>query len=206
MLRTKTHDMPENLSVMVAESVGPRDFYLRRTDGYAAYEVLRIQQIRAEYRVVLDKARLIRAIAEACMYRFKVFHLSCHGNDDGIGLSDGSSLDWLSLGRLFRKYASAEKVLVLSCCSGGYVGVTKAFQKQNIVFGFVFGSTAKDGVGFTDSCLAWSILYSRLLEYGFALDELRDTLDKINITVPGKFMYRRWHASRYLRYPRFDTR
>jgi hypothetical protein len=206
MPRTKTHRMAAPISVMVAESVGARDFYLRRTDGYAAHEVLRIQQVKTEYRVILDKARLIRAIAESCMFQFKIFHLSCHGNDDGIGLSDGSFLDWLSLGRLFRRYASLEKVLVLSCCSGGYVGVTKAFQKENIVFGFVFGSTALDGVGFTDSCLAWSILYSRLLEHGFALDELRETLDKINFTVPGKFMYRRWSGSRYLRYPRFDTR
>lgn len=140
---TKTHRKTDTISVVVAESVGPRDFYLRRTDGYAAHEVLRIQQTTADYRVSLDKARLIRAIAEAHLYKFKVFHLSCHGNDDGVVLSDGCFLDWLSLGKLFRRYASEDRVLVLSCCSGGYVGVTKAFKKENIVFGFVFGSTAK---------------------------------------------------------------
>ena len=93
-----------------------------------------------------------------------IFHMSCHGNDDGIALADGQFLDWLSFGRLFRRYASLGKILVLSCCSGGYVGVTKAFQKEGIAFGLVFGSTAKEGVGFTNSCLAWSILYSRLLK------------------------------------------
>jgi hypothetical protein len=89
---------------------------------------------------------------------------------------------------------------------GGYVGLSKALQKLGVAFQFIFGSTSSAGVGFTHSCLAWSILYNRLVEQGqsrFALPELRTTLDKINSVVPGDFVYRRWNGSVYLRYPRF---
>jgi len=198
--------MSESLSVMIAESVGRKDFYIGQTDGYAANEVLRIQQVRAAYRVVLDKPRLIRAIAEACILNMKILHLSCHGDDDGIVLTDGTEIDWLSLGKLLRRYARLDRSLVLSCCSGGYVGVTKAFQKEAVIFGHVFGSTAEEGVGFTDSCLAWSILYNQIYEHGFARSDLRRTMDKINFAVPGEFLYRRWNGSRYLRYPTFGAR
>ncbi len=198
--------MNPHLSVMIAESVGPKDSYVRRTDGFAANEVLQIQQVRTQYRIVLDLPRLIRAIAQARIGNFQVFHLSCHGNDDGILLSDGTAVNWLKLGKLMRKYANLNRSLVLSCCSGGYVGVTKALQKEDVFFGYVFGSTAKEGVGFTDSCLAWSVLYSQIYEHGFSRVELRKTLDKINVVVPGKFLYRRGNGSQYLRYPVFAER
>jgi hypothetical protein len=99
-----------------------------------------------------------------------------------------------------------DRALVLSCCSGGYVGVTKAFTKNNIIFGHVFGSTSEGGVGFTDSCLAWSILYSQIYEHGFSAANLRKTLDKINYAVPGDFSYRRWDGQTYLHYPAFAAR
>jgi len=201
--------MPEPvqaLSVLIAESVSRDDFYDRRTDGYAANEILRIQQVRSDYRLVLDRRLLVRAVNSAAAQNFTVFHLSCHGDDDGILLADEDFVDWLNLGVLLRGYARMDRALVLSCCSGGYVGVTKAFEKSGVFFGYVFGSTSVSGVGFTDCCLAWSILYSQILEYGLSAANLRKTLDKINYAVPGDFSYRRWDGQTYLHYPAFAAR
>ena len=194
------------LSVFIAESLNSEDFYVGRLDGFAANEVLKIQQVRSQYRIVLTLKLLKMAIRDASDQRFRIFHLSCHGDDDGIQLADGTNIDWLSFAELVRPFANTDRMLVMSCCSGGYVGLTKSLQKKNAIFGYVLGSTLRDGVGFTDSCLAWSILYNRLSESGFGRAELRGTLDKINAVIPGNFVYRRWDGAVYRHYPSFATR
>jgi len=199
-----------DFSVFVAESVQAEDFYEGRTDGFAANEVLKIQQVRTSYKVVFDKYHLKRAIHDAQAGEFEVLHISAHGDDGGISLTDGNFVTWLELAGLLGTLGGvpdrARKILVISSCMGGYVGLSKALQKRGVAFRFIFGSTARAGVGFTHSCLAWSILYNRFAELGssrFDLPELRITLDKINQVVPGDFVYRRWNGRVYLRYPRF---
>ena len=199
-----------DFSVFVAESVQPVDFYEGRTDGFAANEVLKIQQVRTSYKIVFDKDHLARAVRDARTGDFQVLNISAHGADGGISLTDGNSVTWLDLAELLRTFGGAPnkatRILVVSSCMGGYVGLSKALQRHNVAFRFIFGSTARAGVGFTHPCLAWSILYNRLVELGssrFDLAKLRITLDKINQVVPGDFVYRRWNGSVYLRYPKF---
>ena len=199
-----------DFSVFVAESVQPVDFYEGRTDGFAANEVLKIQQVRTSYKIVFDKDHLARAVRDARTGDFQVLHISAHGDDRGTSLTDGNSVTWLDLAELLRTFGGAPnkatRILVVSSCMGGYVGLSKALQRHNVAFRFIFGSTARAGVGFTHSCLAWSILYNRLVELGssrFDLAKLRITLDKINQVVPGDFVYRRWNGKVYLRYPKF---
>lgn len=72
------------ISVFIAESVSPADFYDGRTDGRAALEVVRLHEVRCEYRVVLDRPRLKKAVQEALKGDFGVFHLSCHGAHCGF--------------------------------------------------------------------------------------------------------------------------
>jgi len=201
-----------NFSVFVAESVQANDFYEGRTDGFAANEVLKIQQVRTSYKIVLDRNHLARAISDARAGDFQALHISAHGDDRGISLSDGDFVTWLDLAGLLIRFGGipnkAKKILIVSSCMGGYVGLSKALEKRGVAFRFIFGSTANAGVGFTHSCLAWSILYNRFVELGrsrFDRAELRNTLNKINQVVSGDFVYRRWNGSVYLRYPGFAT-
>ena len=194
------------LRVFIAEAVSVRDFYVGRVDGFAANEVLKIQAIETRYRMVLTKALLAAAAREAGFWRSNIFHLSCHGDDNGIVTSDGVRTDWLEFAAMVHRIAVPGRSLVISCCSGGYVGLSKALQKTGGTFDYIFGSTAKDGVGFTDSCLAWSILYSMLATYGFKPTDLRDTINVINSAVPGDFVYRKWNGSVYRPYPGFTAR
>lgn len=194
--------MPGKISVFIAESLAPRDFYLRRLDGFAANEVLKIQSCRTDYRIVLTRRFLQQAIKEAIRGDYSIFHLSCHGAEDGIRLADGEDIDWLALAEMFVPYATSERCLVMASCSGGHDDFTKALAKAGAHFGYVFGSTDGDGVGFTDSCLAWSVLYRELIEAKKGLDRkvLRKAVDTINAVAPGDFVYRRWNGMVYLRY------
>jgi hypothetical protein len=187
-------------SVYIVESLRSNDFYERRLDGHAANEVLRILGAKTEYRVAFTKRLVQRAIAEAAEDDFDIFHFSSHGNSKGIELTDRSDLNWADFVELVRPASGPKKALVMATCGGGDKELTKALVAAGVVFGWVFGSTA-DTVAFSDSCLAWSILYNRLFDHGFEKKHLQITLAAINAAIVGDFVYRRWDGQRYLHYP-----
>lgn len=187
-------------SVFIAESLAPEDFYERRTDGFAANEVLRLLGLRTEYRVTLNRELLERAVDEAGKGNFEVFHFSSHGSGRGVKLADGSRIRWNEFARLLKPFSGPGKALVMSTCQGGDAAFTKALVDEEIAFGWVFGSTA-DVVYFPESCLAWSILYNRLADNGFGRPALKKTLKAINAAIDGDFVYRRLDGKRYLRFP-----
>lgn len=189
-------------SVFIAESLSPLDYYERRMDGFAANEVLKIQSCKTDYRLVLTRNLLERAIQEADSGDYEIFHLSCHGNSDGIQLADGDQINWLDLGLMFKKYAKKNRILVMASCSGGHNDLTKALKKSRSLFGYVVGSASKEGVGFTDSCIAWSIFYREIIQKGLDQSVLQHAIKIINRSCEGEFVYRRWDASKcvYLRY------
>jgi len=189
------------ISVFIAESVSSADFYDGRTDGRAAQEVVRLHQVRSDYRLVLDRKHLKKAVREAADGDFGVFHLSCHGDKDGVRLTDGEDLDWAELAGILKPVAGEGRLLVMASCSGGYAGLGAALAEAGAVFGYVFGSTDKTGVRFTHSALAWSVLYNRLIEGAFTKKGVQATIDRINGIVAGDFVYRRWNGKRYLHYP-----
>lgn len=188
-------------SVFFAESLDAEDFYDQRLDGFAANEVLKIQSCPSSYRVVLNKMMLQRAIEEAAEQNYAIFHLSCHGDGDGIYLADETFIGWLKLAKMLRPLASCDRTLVMASCSGGHYDLTKALTKADAIFGYVFGSTDRDGVGFTDSALAWSVLYRAVIQDGLDRQILRRTVDVINHVSPGNFVLRRWDGELYRRYP-----
>lgn len=197
--------MPK-LRVFIVESLKPVDFYKGRLDGKAARDVLKIENSTVRYRVAVDKAHLIRAMAAATSGDFDVLHLSCHGGHDGIQLTDGNRIGWLALARMLKGFATPERTLVMSSCAGGNIGLTKALEKEGAIVGWVYGATQK--VGFTDSCLAWSVLYRQLSEAASGTERVtaRETMDLLNSFVDGRFVYRRWDQVRqkYRVYPLFD--
>jgi hypothetical protein len=188
-------------SVFIAESLHADDFFERRLDGFAANEVLKIQSWASDYRIVLNREYLSKAIARADEGDYSIFHFSCHGNEAGVELANEDVIDWLALAKMFQPYASIDRCLVMASCSGGHYDLTKALSKAGAVFGYVFGSTHEDGVGFTDSAVAWSLLYRDIIEHGLDRKTLRDAVDKINHVVPGDFVVRRWDGTIYRRYP-----
>ncbi|HEY0382234.1 MAG TPA: hypothetical protein VGC72_08555 [Candidatus Elarobacter sp.] len=195
----------EELSVFIAESVSPLDFYKERTDGLAAHGVLRAGGTRSAYRIVLNEKMLRRAVKEAASGSYKALHVSCHGDKVGLQLADGSDIDWEPLAELLRPFAGKNRILVLSSCTNGHVGLANALAKKRVIFGWLFGSSSKR-VDFTHCCLAWSVLYNRLLNSGLDRAGLRKTLDEINAILSGEFVYRRWDETRYRVYPRRDRR
>jgi hypothetical protein len=187
-------------SVYILESLDPVDFFERRLDGHAAAEILRILDVPTEYRIAFTKSLVTRAIAEAANSKAQVLQFSSHGNDTGVFLTNGKKLSWKAFVELIKPVAGPDRALVMATCGGGDKELTKALTAAGVVFGWVFGSTA-DTVHFSDSCLAWSILYNRLFDHGFDKRALMTTLKAINAAIDGNFVYRRWSGEKYLHYP-----
>ena len=191
-------------SVYIVESLHSDQFFERTLDGHAANEVLKILQVPTEYRIAFTWPLLKRAVAEAAAGNYQVLHFSAHGDDDGPRLTNGKDLSWREFAQLIAPASGRDKALVMATCQGGHRRLTRALAKEGVVFGWVFGSTAAKGVTFSDSCLAWSILYNRLVDHGFHKTGLKTALAAINAAIDGDFIYRRWDGQRYRRFPAAD--
>jgi hypothetical protein len=135
------------LKVFIAESVSHEDFYDRDWEGHAAEEIVRLLNGRTRYRIVLDKTLLRRAIKEAAESRYGIFHLSCHGDENGVQLSGNRDVPWRELAEYFQEAKSAPAVLVLSSCVGGDGGIARAFEKLHLRPAVIFGAEAKKEEG-----------------------------------------------------------
>ncbi|MBB6413705.1 hypothetical protein [Mesorhizobium sangaii] len=165
--------------MFIVESLSPKDFFERWLDGHAANEILRILNIETEYRIAFTRPLVERAISEAADGNFEALHFSSHGNSSGICLTNGKDMSWPEFVELVKPASGRNKALVMATCGGGDKELTKALTAAGVVFGWVFGSTS-DTVTFSDSCLAWSILYNRLVDHGFQRPALMTTLRAIN--------------------------
>jgi hypothetical protein len=71
---------------------------------------------------------------------YDVLHLSCHGDDKGIAVTDNKNVDWPDLAALFTENNYQPSALVMSACCGASDGLAEAFEgksrmRPNIIFG-----------------------------------------------------------------------
>jgi hypothetical protein len=89
--------------VQVIESPSPDDIFDGRTEGRLLCEALTLAGIRSRYRVATNRTTFERAMHEdigAAMVErrsFPIIHISAHGDEDGIGLTDGTRYEWPEL-------------------------------------------------------------------------------------------------------------
>jgi len=192
------------LKVFVAESVSPEEFYQRDWEGRVVEEIVRLLDGKASYRIVLNAELLLRAIKAASKNAYDVFHLSCHGNKSGIGLTTVKrTISWEKLADLFQKADHVPSVLVLSSCVGGDRGIARAFAERKRRPGVIFGAEAddEDVLTFPTACITWPILYTSLATTGKNPKAFKDAVKKMNLIAPHRFVYRRWDGKKYRRYP-----
>lgn len=117
--------------IYIVESPSAADIYDGRTEGRALCEALKLAGIPYEYTVAVNLPKFVEALScendsrliEAAK-RFSappVVHLSMHGNGDGIGLTDGTLLQWHHLQQVLRPINEAlpDGLLVtFSTCEG----------------------------------------------------------------------------------------
>jgi hypothetical protein len=193
----------KKFKVFIAESVFPGNFYGDNREGHVVEAIARVPHWETSHKIVLNAKTLCKAIKAASKNDYDILHLSCHGDAEGIQLTDETELSWDELADCFQKAEQMPEALVISSCAGGDGGIARAFRDRKLRPGVIFGA---EGVGnrritFSGACITWPIPYTALAKGGLTRDAFKDAVGKMNLITKHKFVYRRWNESKYLRYP-----
>lgn len=120
--------MAKPKQVYIIESRSADDHWDNRHEGRSLQEVLRMEGVDSSYREVISVGYLERALKEASRPSTRYVHFSCHGDEDGIVLTDGTELSWRQFDRLAWPHLK-DVVLVFSACSVG-AGVAELFTRH----------------------------------------------------------------------------
>ena len=109
--------------VHIIESPSPDDLLADRREGTLLMAGLQLARIRCTYNLVANRETLRVALTKRLRKamethsRFPILHFSGHGNQGGIGLTDGSSVPWSELHERFLKINKAVDDSLIVCLS-----------------------------------------------------------------------------------------
>ena len=193
----------KKFKILIAESVAPDDFYAEDCEGHVVQAIAKVLHWKSSHKVALDVKTLRRAINHASNSGYDILHLSCHGDEKGIELTDETQLSWDELADCFQDAGHTPHALVISSCVGGDAGVADAFRNRKCRPSVIFGAEGKKErrITFPGACISWPILYTSLASQGLTRDAFKDAVTKMNLITKHDFVYRRWHEGKYRRYP-----
>ncbi len=164
-----------NLFVYILESPGEADLYYKRNEGEALQRALELIGVTSVHRLVISRAMLEDALnlglSEAVQGKppgLPCVHLSCHGSDEGIRLTNGDFIAWRDLRQLLEPAKShfGELLLCMSSCEG--FGAYRLAMKEGAApFDILVGTTGRPT--WPDCMVAFSSFY-HLLAKGCEID------------------------------------
>jgi len=192
--------------VFIIESSYPVDYYSRQLDGIATRSLLDVLQLENRIRMVLDKEHFQKGLDEASANGYRILHLSCHGDEDGIALANNYQPTWDEFADFFQNIDHCPTVLVMSACAGACKGIADAFRSRTKRPAIIFGSV--DERTYAEYATAWAILYHCFKKRGINTVAAQTALKQISVVVSSKFRYRRWSAkpSSYRVFPGANTK
>ncbi len=129
--------------VHVVESPSSMDLLDSRTEGRVLLESLRISQLQATYNLVTDEATLNEAfgnrLVQAIGYHdcFPIVHLSLHGNNCGVELTNGHFIEWHRLRDYLLPLNQAMGdglIVAMSACFGLYGSMMAMYENTPLPF------------------------------------------------------------------------
>ncbi|MET4349025.1 hypothetical protein [Bradyrhizobium sp. RT9a] len=193
--------MIEKAKVLIVESSGPQDFYSEELDGPLTYNLTKLLSINARLVYAVDEKHFKKAVARAAKLQCNVLHVSCHGREEGISLTDDTLIDWPDFVQIFTDNRYSPKALVMSSCWGAVDEIADEFEKVRFKPDIIFGAT--DDRCYNEYAVAWTILYNAFSQEGVDRDVAREALRAIYVTAHKNFRYLRWHDGKkeYVQFP-----
>lgn len=162
--------------VYILESPGDIDLLEKRTEGKALSNVLEISEIPYEYYLVTTKNVFeqvfemikedILELQDEYLFAWPIIHISCHGNKDGIGLTDNDFISWSDLNNLLSVvnvcFDEGEPIspilLSMSSCYGLHAIKTDwEKREEHSPFACVLGH--EDKILWDDALIAFSVFF-----------------------------------------------
>lgn len=160
---------PTRFFVHVIESPSSQDLLDGRTEGRVLIEALNLSEVPATYNLTTDRVTLDTAIGDRLRnaigwhQAFPVIHLSLHGNNEGIALTNGDFLSWHELREILLPINQALGSGLLVCLSSCYSasGCRMAmYENQPLPFFALVGHP--ESAAWSDSAIAFVTFYHRM--------------------------------------------
>lgn len=170
---------PNEFFVYLVESPSHSDLYAGRGETAILEDALELIGISAERRICPTKRYLSKALSkfkEALKQhegKSPVLHLSAHGDEDGIRLTDRSDINWPELRRMIsplNKAAKGKLIMCLSACQG-FRGTAMAEAKGSLPFRIIVSHN--DEPYWSDTVVGFLAFYRRYA----AGDKIRDAVN-----------------------------
>jgi len=153
--------------IHIIESPNERDLESGRCEGRVLSEMLRLIGIEFEYRMVRTMQDWEEALTEFTVLikgknRAPLLHISMHGNEDGLALTDGSMITPDELGNQFRRVKTAlngKLITCLSACSGFFPAAYAC--RGDVPFGMLLAAPTRQ-VRWDEAALWFCVFYYRL--------------------------------------------
>lgn len=156
--------------VFIVESPSEDDLLDDRTEGKTLEESLKLSNTSCRYSLVTSRRSFFTAINEKLPQACKVFrddppiiHLSMHGNEHGIGLTNGDFVNWDELRNALMPINNKMQQGLLICMSScfGSAGCRMAMYSDNVKpFWALVGNNK--AAKWNDAAVAYVAFYHRL--------------------------------------------
>jgi hypothetical protein len=168
--------------VHIVESPSPQDLFEGRTEGQILKSFLDLSGIPCEYCLVVDKSRLEEALTSRVLEAVNkhdakpILHFSCHGNENGIQLTNQSGtqeyVPWENLAEwvaLNNKQFDGIGVCMSSCSGLTGKKMAHVIDPRHVPMHWIVGTSKK--FDYPDGALAFCAFYR-----GFQKDVPMDKL------------------------------
>lgn len=160
---------PVGFLVYIVESPSAIDLYHKRYEGEALGRALDLALVPAVHRLVVTeeafRAAFLVGLKETLDQHprlLPVLHLSAHGNEAGIQLTDGTRISWDALREILmpvNKALNGMLVVCMSSCQGGS-GCMMAMEEGELPFHTIIGSFEKPT--WADTTVAFMTFYHQI--------------------------------------------
>lgn len=174
------------VGVYIIESVGAKDLLDERSEGEGLARLLKLLGAQPVLRKVERTQDLVHELQVFDESRCDILHVSCHGNSDGIQLTDGTFLEWDEFAEYLTP-AIHRKYLCLSSCQAASSSELVDIFRTNPDCKPISVAGCPSSILWHHSFVAWSIYYSRLLSGSSPYDDMRDALAAICLATGADF-------------------
>lgn len=170
--------MSSSAFVHIIESPAPSDLLDGRTEGRTLNSFLELADISSSYSLATNEDTFYESISDRLAHSVSAFrvppilHFSGHGNEEGIGLTDGTLIEWRNLAphlRPINEGLNGTFLVCLSSCRGATGGLMALNAKQPLPMQAVVAS--KGTVGWHESAIGYLTFYHHLLVLERTVDE-----------------------------------
>lgn len=162
--------------IYIIESPADKDLLEKRTEGKALSNILELSQIHYEYFLVTTLNVLRQAfemikedilkLQEEYLFVWPLIHISCHGREEGIGLTDKSFVEWSYLYDLlsivnvcFEETDPVSPVLLSMSSCYGLHAIKSDWEKRSSRSPFAFVLGHENKIPWDDALIAFSVFF-----------------------------------------------